>query len=180
MLAVRRAVMRPALARAKLVRFQEARGLQSPGVPRQRQWRGRPGAPRRCGHCKALKPAYEELAGRMAGKARVAAVDCTENEATCQARPRAAGGALIGVWALAFSARAVARRACSQAPRPVGCRRRAAGDGGLHCRGLHPPCPCRLARHRACRRGAGGVIGFFLDCLLTNSTPLSLLCRSSA
>lgn len=41
---------------------------------------------RRCGHCKALKPAYEALASRVAGKVRVAAIDCTENTATCQAR----------------------------------------------------------------------------------------------
>ena len=91
MLIVRHAVMRLAPARAGLVRFQEARGLWSPGVPRQRRRRGRLGEPRRCGHCKALKPAYEELAGRVAGKARVAAVDCTQHEVTCQARSRAPG-----------------------------------------------------------------------------------------
>ena len=43
---------------------------------------------RRCGHCKALKPAFEEVAARVAGKVRVAAVDCTENAATCQVAPQ--------------------------------------------------------------------------------------------
>lgn len=43
---------------------------------------------RRCGHCKALKPAFQDLAARVAGKARVAAVDCTESAATCQVTPQ--------------------------------------------------------------------------------------------
>ncbi|KAK9826486.1 hypothetical protein WJX81_004945 [Elliptochloris bilobata] len=37
-----------------------------------------------CGHCQALKATFQELAGHVAGKVRVAAVDCTENAATCQ------------------------------------------------------------------------------------------------
>lgn len=37
-----------------------------------------------CGHCKALKPAWMELATALDGKVRVGAVDCTVNQATCQ------------------------------------------------------------------------------------------------
>lgn len=36
-----------------------------------------------CGHCKALKSDWIELAGNLDGKVRVGAVDCTANEATC-------------------------------------------------------------------------------------------------
>jgi protein disulfide-isomerase A6 len=37
-----------------------------------------------CGHCKALKPAWIELAGKLEGKVVVGAVNCDENKATCK------------------------------------------------------------------------------------------------
>lgn len=36
-----------------------------------------------CGHCKALKPAWVELAQNLDGRVKVGAVDCTTNEQTC-------------------------------------------------------------------------------------------------
>lgn len=36
-----------------------------------------------CGHCKALKPTWIELAGELDGRVMVGAVDCTENQQTC-------------------------------------------------------------------------------------------------
>lgn len=36
-----------------------------------------------CGHCKALKPAWSNLANTMKGKVNVGAVDCTANQQTC-------------------------------------------------------------------------------------------------
>ena len=38
-----------------------------------------------CGHCKNLKSDWEELATGVKGKAKIGAVDCTANQATCQA-----------------------------------------------------------------------------------------------
>lgn len=38
----------------------------------------------RCGHCKALKPAWIEAAGELAGKVRLGAVDCTVHQSVCQ------------------------------------------------------------------------------------------------
>lgn len=37
-----------------------------------------------CGHCKNLKSDWEELATSVKGKAKIGAVDCTVNKATCQ------------------------------------------------------------------------------------------------
>ncbi|PNW80746.1 hypothetical protein CHLRE_07g328150v5 [Chlamydomonas reinhardtii] len=37
-----------------------------------------------CGHCKALKPAWIEAAGELAGKVRLGAVDCTVHQSVCQ------------------------------------------------------------------------------------------------
>lgn len=37
-----------------------------------------------CGHCKNLKPDWEQLASEVAGKVKIGAVDCTVQEATCQ------------------------------------------------------------------------------------------------
>jgi len=37
-----------------------------------------------CGHCKSLKSDWEELATNVKGKAKIGAVDCTVNKATCQ------------------------------------------------------------------------------------------------
>ena len=37
-----------------------------------------------CGHCKNLKSDWEELATGVKGKAKIGAVDCTANQATCQ------------------------------------------------------------------------------------------------
>jgi thiol-disulfide isomerase/thioredoxin len=37
-----------------------------------------------CGHCKNLKPEWDELATNVKGKAKIGAVDCTINKATCQ------------------------------------------------------------------------------------------------
>ena len=37
-----------------------------------------------CGHCKNLKPEYEQLATQVKGKVKIGAVDCTANQATCQ------------------------------------------------------------------------------------------------
>ena len=36
-----------------------------------------------CGHCKALKPAWIDLARQLGGKVKVGAVDCTSDKATC-------------------------------------------------------------------------------------------------
>lgn len=36
-----------------------------------------------CGHCKALKPAWVELAASLEDKVKVGAIDCTVNKATC-------------------------------------------------------------------------------------------------
>lgn len=36
-----------------------------------------------CGHCKALKPAWIELAANLEDKVKVGAIDCTTNKATC-------------------------------------------------------------------------------------------------
>lgn len=37
-----------------------------------------------CGHCKNLKSDWEELASNVRGKAKIGAVDCTVQTATCQ------------------------------------------------------------------------------------------------
>lgn len=37
-----------------------------------------------CGHCKALKSDWEQLAVEVKGKAKVGAVDCTVQQSTCQ------------------------------------------------------------------------------------------------
>ena len=37
----------------------------------------------RCGHCKNLKPAWEEAAKDLAGTAKVGAVDCTAHQSVC-------------------------------------------------------------------------------------------------
>lgn len=37
-----------------------------------------------CGHCKNLKSDWEELARNVKGKAKIGAVDCTSQTATCQ------------------------------------------------------------------------------------------------
>ena len=37
-----------------------------------------------CGHCKNLKSDWDELATNVKGKAKIGAVDCTANTATCQ------------------------------------------------------------------------------------------------
>ncbi|KAK9811676.1 hypothetical protein WJX72_008165 [[Myrmecia] bisecta] len=37
-----------------------------------------------CGHCKNLKPTWDELASEAKGKVKVGAVDCTANAAICQ------------------------------------------------------------------------------------------------
>ena len=36
-----------------------------------------------CGHCKSLKPEYEEAAKRLAGKHKIATVDCTQHNDLC-------------------------------------------------------------------------------------------------
>jgi len=36
-----------------------------------------------CGHCNALAPIYNELAGALTGKVNVAKIDCTKNEEIC-------------------------------------------------------------------------------------------------
>ena len=36
-----------------------------------------------CGHCKNLKPAWTSAASSLVGKAKLGAIDCTANEATC-------------------------------------------------------------------------------------------------
>lgn len=40
-----------------------------------------------CGHCKNLKPDWEQLATNVKGRAKIGAVDCDANGATCQAHP---------------------------------------------------------------------------------------------
>eukprot|EP00803_Ostreobium_quekettii_P001149 evm.model.scf_354.2 EVM.evm.TU.scf_354.2 scf_354:3633-5375(-) len=37
-----------------------------------------------CGHCKALKPAWEEAAGELKGKVSMGAVDCTTENSVCE------------------------------------------------------------------------------------------------
>ena len=39
-----------------------------------------------CWHCKELKPVWEDAATSLKGKVKVAAMNCTANSATCQAR----------------------------------------------------------------------------------------------
>ncbi|KAG0199841.1 hypothetical protein BGX28_006968 [Mortierella sp. GBA30] len=39
-----------------------------------------------CGHCKALAPVYEQLAGALKGKVNVAKVDCPANEVICRSQ----------------------------------------------------------------------------------------------
>lgn len=39
-----------------------------------------------CGHCKSLKPDWEQLASNVKGRVKIGAVDCTANDATCQVR----------------------------------------------------------------------------------------------
>jgi thiol-disulfide isomerase/thioredoxin len=68
-----------------------------------------------CGHCKALKPAWIDLARQLGGKVRVGAVDCTSDKATCDefgVRGEPASGAKLCSGLACWGAEMIEEAAC--------------------------------------------------------------------